>query len=189
MINNLRGKESNWIRLDEEKNAIDYLEKANYFIHNLSSNIVDWKWVIICLHGALYSFAIAACKGTDSRSVIEIQKRNKKETEILISIWKALGKCRDFGYMKKIAGAKCLVYTDQQEKSIELLISHFRNEFEHFKPKGWSIEINMLPRIAIDALYAIKFLALEANGSVLMDIEDRMHVKQLIEDSIHNLNQ
>lgn len=82
IMNELPPKEQ-WLRLSEEKNAIDYLEKAAFFIKESSANHNQWKWVIIGLHGALYGFAIAACRGTDSRSVLTKKGR-------LISFWQAL---------------------------------------------------------------------------------------------------
>jgi hypothetical protein len=166
-----------WLRLSGEKNAVDYLEKAAIFIKSASENYNDWKWVIIGLHGALYGFAVAACCGTDSRSVITNKGR-------LISFWQALKRCQDPKHMKMLIHSKHLILTEEQKESIEILKSEFRNEFEHFKPKGWSIEVHGMPEIAIDVLEVIRFLALETNTYVHLYDEDRDHVEQLIENSI-----
>jgi hypothetical protein len=64
-----------WIRFTEETNALDYLERAGEFIKQTESNPSAWKWVILALHGALYGFAIAACKHTDYQSVVRGTKR------------------------------------------------------------------------------------------------------------------
>jgi hypothetical protein len=144
--------EEQWLRLSEEENAIDYLEKAAFFIKESSANNNHWKWVIIGLHGALYGFAIAACRGTDSRSVLTKKGR-------LISFWQALKRCEDPNHMKMLAHSKHLILSEKQKDSIKALKSEFRNEFEHFKPKGWSIEVHGMPEIAIDVLKVIRFLA------------------------------
>jgi hypothetical protein len=178
-MNELPPKEK-WLRLSEEKNAIDYLEKAAIFIKSVSENYNDWKWVIIGLHGALYGFAIAACRGTDSRSVVTNKGR-------LISFWQALKRCQDPNHMKMLIHSKQLILSENQKESIEALKSEFRNEFEHFKPKGWSIEIHGMPEIAIDVLEVIRFLALETNTCVHLNEEKRNRVEQLIEDSIASL--
>jgi hypothetical protein len=172
--------EEKWLRLSEEKNAIDYLEKAAIFIKSVSKNYNDWKWVIIGLHGALYGFAIAACRGTDSRSVVTKKGR-------LISFWQALQRCQDQNHMKMLIHSKHLILTENQKESIEVLKSEFRNEFEHFKPKGWSIEIHGMPEIAIDVLEVIRFLSLETNTYVHLDEADRNRIEQLIESSISSL--
>ena len=175
-MNELAPKEK-WLRMSEEKNAIDYLEKTAFFIRNAAENYNDWKWVIIGLHGALYGFAIAACQGTDSRSVSTKKGR-------LIGFWQALDRCQDSNHMKMLIHSKHLILTEKQKESIESLTSVFRNEFEHFKPKGWSIEIHGMPEIAIDVLEVIRFLALETNTYVYLDENDRNLVEQLIDNSI-----
>ena len=56
---------NDWLRLTEETNALDYLERAGSFIVDADQDNFAWKWVVLALHGALYGFAIAACKGTN----------------------------------------------------------------------------------------------------------------------------
>lgn len=43
-------------------------------------------------------------------------------------------------------------------------LNSLRNEFIHFTPKGWSLEVDGLPRIALAAARLISFLALETNN-------------------------
>jgi hypothetical protein len=51
-----------------------------------------------------------------------------------------------------------LVLTRNQCRDIKRLHRHFRNNFAHFTPKGWSIEKVGLPRIAGAALDAVEVL-------------------------------
>jgi hypothetical protein len=51
-----------------------------------------------------------------------------------------------------------LVLTRRQHDDIKRLHEHFRNNFAHFIPKGWSIERVGLPRIIEAALYAAEIL-------------------------------
>ena len=76
-----------FIRFTTETNALDYLERAGEFIAQVESNPRAWKWVILCLHSALYGFAISACKSTDSESVVKTTKKGKRH---LISLDDAL---------------------------------------------------------------------------------------------------
>jgi hypothetical protein len=62
-------KRTRFIRLTEESNALDYLEKAYFFIKQTEKEKIAWKWVTLTLFGALYGFAICACKGTSSSNV------------------------------------------------------------------------------------------------------------------------
>lgn len=169
-----------WLRLSEEKNALDYLEKAAFFIRKTPEDHINWKWVILGLHGSLYGFTIAACRGTDSQSVVS--KEGK-----LINFWKALELCQDPNHMKMLIYSKPLILSESQKKSIRQLKSDFRNEFEHFRPKGWSIEVHDMPEIAIDVLEAIRFVALETNTFVHLSDTERTEVKSLVDDSLEFL--
>lgn len=66
--------EGRFLFLNHESNALDYLKKAVDFISLTESDPIAWKWVAMGLHGALYGFAILACKGTTSYNVIENSK-------------------------------------------------------------------------------------------------------------------
>ena len=35
-----------WLRLTEEKNALDYLEKSFYYIKKIEKDKTAWKWVV-----------------------------------------------------------------------------------------------------------------------------------------------
>jgi hypothetical protein len=67
-----------WLRFTEETNALDYLEKAYFFIRETEYNRTAWKWVILSLHGALYGFAICALKGTNPERVTDFKQKNKR---------------------------------------------------------------------------------------------------------------
>ncbi|MDD9851121.1 MAG: hypothetical protein OXU94_05070 [Gammaproteobacteria bacterium] len=74
--------QENRIDFTEESNAIDYLEKAYYFLTLIKQEPTNWKWVILALHGALYGFAICALQGAHYELVyrgIKLQKNNRKD--------------------------------------------------------------------------------------------------------------
>lgn len=147
---------STWVRFSEESNALDFLEKAYRFIKETEHDKTAWKWVVICLHGALYGFAICACKGTNFENVTF---RNKKGELKLITFNKTLEMCQDHNIMKMLSHSQNLILTPSQKNSVRRLKKELRNNFEHYIPSGWSIEIHGMPMIAIDVLDIIKFLA------------------------------
>lgn len=56
----------------------------------------------------------------------------------------------------------------------------FRDEFVHFKPKGWSIETHDFPIITLDCLEVIRFLGIQAyNGYGYNQIKQRK-VKSIV---------
>lgn len=164
------------LSLSEEENALDYLEQAYNFIKQAENNNLAWKWVIIALHGALYGFAICALKGTDPDRVTYTTKSGKK----LISFNKALKRCQKPEYMHMLATSKCLQLTDEQNESIHYLKDTFRNNFEHFIPKSWYIELHGIPKIVIDVLDVIRFLALDTGNYIDLTEKQMKKVKSIV---------
>jgi hypothetical protein len=166
-----------WLRLTEETNALDFLERAAEFIRFTESDRKAWKWVVLALHGALYGFAIAACKGTTHEIVI---RRTKKGEERLISLDDALKMCQDERWMSTLITGQALNLTDSQKESIRKLKKTLRNNFEHYVPRGWSIEIHGLPRIAIDVLDVVRFLAVDTGRYQQLNQSQRRKVKSIV---------
>ncbi len=178
----MKGK---WLRLTEEKNALDYLEKAAYYIHETETSVLAWKWVIIALFGALYGFAICACKGT---SLVWVTYETKKGRR-LISFDMALKICQDPNRMRIRASSKPLELSKNQKGSIKSLREEFRNNFEHYIPMEWSIEVHGMPQIAMDALEVIRFLALETGTFTDLNKSQRKKIKSIVFQSKKILKQ
>lgn len=168
------------IQFTEETNALDYLERAGEFIKQTESSPLAWKWVVLSLHGALYGFAIAACKHTDYLSVVRTTKTGR---EYLISLDDALSMCADPVWMCTLYGAQALKLTASQEDSIRRLKGAFRNNFEHYVPRVWSIEIHWFPHIAMDVLNVIRFLAVETYRYQHLNQTQRRRVKSIVYQS------
>ncbi len=170
----LKGK---YLRFSEETNALDYLERAGVFINETSSDPKAWKWVILALHGALYGFAICACKGSSHDYVVT---KTKKGHEKLITFDQALSMCQDKQWMGTLHGGLSLVLTPSQKDSIRRLKATLRNNFEHFTPKGWSIEMHGFPQIAMDILDVIRFLSVETSRYQHLNQSQRKRVKSIV---------
>lgn len=177
-----------YLCFSEETNALDYLEQAYHYIYKTEININAWKWVILTLHGALYGSAICACKGTNPDNV---KKKTKKGIikQKLISLDEALELCQDPSWMRMTIDSKYLQLSDQQRESIWKLKHLLRNNFEHYIPKGWSIEIHGMPQIALDVLEVIRFLALETGNYVHLNEAQKRRIKSIVFQSKRNLKQ
>ncbi|MGB3346528.1 MAG: hypothetical protein WBA71_04660 [Candidatus Humimicrobiia bacterium] len=165
-----------YLSLSEEENALDYLEQAYNFIKQTENDNFSWKWVIIALHGALYGFAICALKGTNPDRVTYTTKSGKK----LISFNEALKRCQKPKYMNMLVTSKCLQLTDAQKESIHYLKDTFRNNFEHFVPKSWYIELHGMPKIVIDVLDVIRFIALDTGNYIDLTEKQRKRVESIV---------
>jgi len=125
----------------------------------------------------LYGFAICACRSTDYENII---RRTKKGIERLISLDDALRICQDKEWMGTLYGGKPLILTENQKYSVKMLKKTLRNNFEHFKPKGWSIEIHGLPGITIDILDIIRFLAVGTFRYQHLNQSQRRRIKSIV---------
>jgi len=162
-----RGIRAKYLRLTEEMNALDYLEKAYFFIQQTENDVYAWKWVILSLFGALYGFAICACRGTSN---LLVTYKTKSGQERLIGFRTAIRYCQDPNIMGQYVFSRELQLTKRQEDSIKRMHEVFRNQFEHYIPKLWSIEVHGWPQMAIDVLEVIRFLAIDT-GNILFRLK------------------
>lgn len=154
--------QAKWIRFDEQTNALDYLEKCFSFLKTVEHEPQNWKWVIITLHSALYGFAISACKGMNSDSVIS---RTKSGHERLIDFDVALKRCQDPTWMRVNINYVEFKFSHNQLNSIRKLHKALRNNFEHFTPKSWSIELHYLPDMVYDCFEVVRLLIIYSDVS------------------------
>lgn len=99
---------------------------------------------------------------------------------MLIGFGEALRRCQDPSWMRMTIRSKALVLTADQGESIRKLKDMLRNEFEHYIPKDWSIEIHGMPQIAIDILDVVRFLALETGNYVNLTVSQQRKVRSLV---------
>lgn len=151
-----------WIRFDEQTNALDYLQKCFSFLKTVEQEPQNWKWVIITLHSALYGFAVSACKGMNSDNVIT---RTKSGHERLIDFDEALKRCQNPTWMRVNINYEEFKFSPNQFKSIRKLHKTLRNNFEHFTPKSWSIELHYLPDMVYDCFEVIRLLIIYSDVS------------------------
>ena len=74
---------------------------------------------------------------------------------------------------KKIKSDRMLMYGHSKKFSPQRTqgrnikrLNQLRNEFIHFIPKGWSIEVSGLPQVCIDCLSIIEFLGWESGNII-----------------------
>lgn len=166
--------------LTAELNALDFLTKAHHFICQTESEDIAWKWVVLTLNGALYGFAICALSQGNPDNIILKTKPGKEK---LINFDESLKRCQDPNWMRTTTRGKTLQLSQQQEQSIRILKTRLRNNFEHYIPGGWLIEIHGMPQIAIDVLNVIHFLALDSGNCYRLKNEQRKLIRNIVSES------
>ncbi len=172
--------QNNYISFTAEINAIDCLEKVRYFLDLTKQSPINWKWVILTLHGALYGFAICALAGIHDEQVYKKRKWKCQKRE-LITLGEALCKCKNSEIMCGYVDSQPLRLTKSQGKSINRMQKELRNNFEHFIPKTWVISTNFLPHISNDVLDVVYFLAVDTQANIHV-LKEKQKIAELIYD-------
>lgn len=173
-----------YLRTDESEEAVSALEMAADRLANVEGDIYQWKWAIIALHNAAQGFMVLALRGSNGFDVLG-RKAARAWTEAI-----AAGKTPPPGdrletYLNlysRTKGQRMIRYVNSrkfepvgaQESSIKEL-NGLRNDFVHFLPKGWSLEVTGLPAMFEDVLAYMEFLAWDSGNVVWVeeDLETR----------------
>jgi hypothetical protein len=158
-----------YYRTDTIENAVDALaQSARFYKSHLKHK---WKWFVICLHDALYSFSICAITGTNPDRVMRGPN--------LVSAREALIRCQSNTYMHRYVHSISLKMTDEEEELVGELLVWARDNLAHFTPKLWSIEIAWIKRVVKPTARVVRFLALES-GNVRMTEAQRNRVTRAL---------
>jgi hypothetical protein len=150
----------NWLHTDEKADLIASLAMLDVALDQIAKDIAAWKWVVIATHSALQS-AIACHLGAIGNSFL-VAKQEDAEAwlkahedgtpypemmmDSFLNLYDKLKHQEIYGYK--------FVPRGTQGRSIKK-INGYRNEFIHFMPKGWSLELSGLPTICKDCLDVI----------------------------------
>lgn len=186
-----------WFRTDEFKEATLSLEKVAETSEQIVNDLSQWRWLIISLHNALQGFMVLALRGTNSLSIL-----TKKSAEEWLVAYEDGGHLPTYEKLdsflnlyKKIKSDRMLMYghsqifvpQGSQGRSIKK-INKFRNEFIHFIPKGWSIELSGMPRICTDCLSIIEFLGWDSGNVVWHECLIKKRAEKALNKAKKNLD-
>jgi len=173
-----------YLRIDEKENAIDSLHRAVEFLKNTKNNLYDWKWFIIAFHHATHCFMLVSLQNTDLSGIWEepVIRRSNGLIDIfncrnrLISFMKAFEWIQDQERMGGYINAKPFPAKPYHRDSMEHLNDRLRNEFIHYRPKGWSVHNQYFMNVVKPVLEIIEFLVFES-GRCLFDDGQREQIK------------
>lgn len=161
-----------WIQTNEHEEAVSALEVAAEWVGRISAKMDHWKWVVLALHNAAQGFMVLALRGTDGLRPLK--------NDIAEQWLKAYDEGGDYpierldtylNLYKKVKSDVMLFQTNSrkfspsgtQGWSIKKLNS-LRNEFVHFLPRSWSLEVSGMPQICLDCLDLVEFLGWQSGN-------------------------
>jgi len=165
---------AHYLRTDEVEEAISATEMVAESVAAVKVDIYRWKWALIALHSAVQGFMVLALRGSNglvalkddvAAAWLDAYEKNLPLPEERLDSYENL--------YRKVKGDRMLIYghskkfvpNGSQGSSINKL-KDLRDDFIHFVPKGWSLEVSGLPRIFGDCIDFIEFLGWEC-GNVL----------------------
>jgi len=159
-----------FVRFDEIEDVLSSVDLVETIVPLLKQHPSYWKWTIIAAHSGLQGAMVCALSDTSGVSVLNeksarkwnkwyLHKKGDWPEERLADFNVLLTRCQENGYMQ----GQPLKLGSSQLADIERLHEHFRNNFVHFVPKGWSIERGGLPRITGAAMDALETLMQHPN--------------------------
>ena len=123
-----------------------------------------WKWVILALHSALQGACVCHLLKT-AQPLGAVTKSNEKEwityfnegqtnpsiirpKTKLMALPDLLKKVRKPNSAGRMPSAAKISISDRELQYLTKIHKEFRNQFTHFQPTGWSIEISGMPKLA-----------------------------------------
>ena len=170
-----------WLRADERMEAINSLEITYYFILEVHNDPYNWKWIMIALHNATQAFMVLALQGTASLNVVKNREKwfeairlgneYPKQQQKLLNFLDLYKDIKSKDRMMQNIYSECFSGSEEIDESMRTL-NELRNNFIHFIPSNWSLEIVWLPVICKQVLLVVEFLILESGNVSFYDNDE-----------------
>ncbi len=160
--------------------TVSAFETLSDELQRISSDPYRWKWAILAMHSGLQGMMVLALQGSHGLHVLK-----PKDAKRWLDVHDKGGpypsnlKLENFlSLYKKIKGDLMIMRVNSkkfkpkgtQENSINLL-NQLRNEYVHFTPRVWVLELEGLPGKLLDCLDIAVFLAWQS-GNVFWNESD-----------------
>jgi hypothetical protein len=161
-----------YLRTDEELETANAMKMASQFAESVLQEPHLWRWVIIALHNAAQGAMVLSLRhgngllalSDESYSAwMSAYEKNEPPPPEKLDRYLNLYKKVKHQELGQLGGNKRFVPLGQEGADIKRL-NALRNEFIHFTPKSWSLQVDGLPRIALAVSRLIHFLGVETQN-------------------------
>ncbi|PCJ41030.1 MAG: hypothetical protein COA81_07770 [Alphaproteobacteria bacterium] len=156
-----------YLRTTEFNDVLYSLQHCKKCLEGTSENVQNWKWVIISTQAALQGAYVCHLNDTAQLNVLSTKsaekwltwyndpKNNKSNPpNCYIDYFKELHEKIRMGFPN---AGQAITYSNIQNDAVNLLID-LRNQFTHFSPCGWSIELLGLPNMTLRCMEIIELI-------------------------------
>lgn len=177
-----------WLRTDENEEAVTALEMVAESVRSVLGDLYRWKWVILTLHNAIQGFMVLALRGGNgllalkddvAAAWLEAYRQGtsypQEKLDNFLNLYNKIKNDRMLFYVN----SQKFVPTGSQGRSVKKL-NELRNNFIHFVPKGWSLEVSGLPDICLDCLDIIEFLGWKCGNTLWHELSVEQRAKNAL---------
>lgn len=159
-----------YLRTDHWTDAVASLEAAQEFCARITLDEHQWKWVLIATHSTVQGFMALALEQGNGLLVLKddiaakwlkAHESGKPYPEEKMDFFLSLYEKVKSDVVCRYHGSKRFIAEPSHDYSMKKL-NELRNNYIHFRPKGWSIELAGLPSVALNCLEIAKFLAFDS---------------------------
>jgi hypothetical protein len=138
-----------WVRFNEYEDVLASTDLLAVVAPSLGEQPSNWKWMIIATHNGLQGALVCAIKDTSGTNVLKKWSAKARLSWFENPVGEAPPEHLDdfIPLLKKYRKKYPCRGTIQQLRQVHKLHKEYRNNFAHFVPKSWSIEIGGLPTI------------------------------------------
>jgi hypothetical protein len=189
---------SRYFRTDEETEAADALQAAHTFSSWIATEYRHWRWVTLALHNAAQGFMVLSLRHGNGLLALApectqawlraYEAHSDDYPEEKLDSYLGLYKKVKSPSTGSIGGNKPFRPKDRQGWSIRKL-NRLRNEFIHFTPKGWALEVPGMPRICLDTLALIDFLGWQSGNIFWQDASASERAKTASRELAHRMSE
>ena len=179
-----------YLRTDEAEEAVSSLESTAEFLRAVRTDRYRWKWVILALHAAAQGFMVLALRGGNGLLALRDDVAEKwldayynekpypeERLDSFLNLYKKVKSDR----AKILGNSRPYSPVGTEGRSIKKL-NELRDEFIHFTPKGWSLELSGLPRICSESVNMIEFLHRDSGNILLHNESHHQRISKAIRD-------
>ncbi len=175
-----------YLETDEAADVICSLELLLLAIKRTKNDLCYWKWAIISLHNAIQGSMVCQLSGTANLGACTEKSadkwlkwynggRNGSAPNLKLAYPPELFK-RISHPEERIADTEIFkLEVDSNHKRAFKLLCNFRNQFTHFQPTSWIIEIAGLPNMTLKILGLIE--AISENGWAFRHLDEAQKYK------------
>lgn len=161
-----------YLHTNEELEVANAMKMAAQFAEGVENDPHLWRWVIIALHNAAQGVMVLSLRHGNGLLALSVEshaewmdayEKNEPPPQEKLDTYLNLYKKVKHKELGQLGGNKRFAPANTEGGDIKKL-NALRNEFIHFTPKSWSLEITGLPRIGLSVARLISFLALETTN-------------------------